>query len=221
MVRCNHATIGKSGAALFGAAGLLAFSNAAQAQSGVKTATLSPEAKQELAQVSPAARAANLDSSVNSDLNAHPEMVVLNAAAKQDQTVDIGGRRYPFAIRLGAMVSPRIKFVGGADLTVPGLGFGKNWVGRIDAEAIVSANFGGNSTVVPVTFDEVYFFPDRTGSLLPYTDVGIGPYFASSTNFGGKIFLGARFSPRISGEAAVHFAGSGDALLILEVRTSL
>jgi len=220
MTRCTLTTIGKTGAALFGAAGFLAFSSAAQAQSNVKTATLTPQAAQELAQVSPAARAANLDSSTNSDLNAHPEMVVLNAAAKQE-TVDIGGRSYPFAIRLGAMLSPRIKFVGGADLTLPSLGIGRNWVGRVDAEAIVSANFGGNSTVIPLTFDEVYFSPNREASFRPYFGFGFGPYFASTTRFGGKIFVGARFSQRISGEASLHFSGAGDPLFVLQARTSL
>jgi hypothetical protein len=219
MIRCNVKTLGKSSAALlFGAAGVLALPTMAQAQSNVRTGALTPQVAQQLSQISPAARAANLDSTEATD--PHPEMVVLNAAARQN-TVDIGGRDYPFAIRLGAMVSPRIKFVGGADLTLRNLGIGRHWVGRIDAEAIVSANFGGNSTVVPVTFDEIYFSPSKTSGFRPYAGFGIGPYFASTTRFGGKLLVGARFSQRLSGEAAVHFSGDGDALLILEARTSL
>jgi hypothetical protein len=202
-------TIGKSGAALFGAAGLLTLGHSAQAQTTVKTATLTPEAAQQLTQVAQAGIP-----------NAYTEMLAVDAGARQN-TVDIGGRAYPFAIRLGAMVSPRIKFVGGADLTLPSLGVGRHWAGRIDAEAIVSANFGGNSTVVPITFDEVYFSPQRTSSFRPYVGLGVGPYIASTTRFGGKLFVGARFSQRLSGEAAVHFSGDGDALAILEVRTSL
>jgi hypothetical protein len=204
MIRFNVMTIGKSSAALCGAAGLLALGNTAQAQTNVKTATLTPQAAQQLSQVSQAG--------IPIGTASYAEMLALDAGRRQN-TVDIAGRDYPFAIRLGAMLSPRIKFVGGADLTVPSLGIGHNWVGRFDAEAIVSANFGGNSTVVPLTFDEVYF--------RPYAGLGVGPYIASTTRFGGKLFVGARFSQRISGEGSLHFSGAGDPLFVLQVRTSL
>ncbi|MCW3098840.1 MAG: hypothetical protein JWL77_4458 [Chthonomonadaceae bacterium] len=212
MIRCNRTMIGKSSAALCGTTGLLALANTAQAQTTVKTATLTPQVAQQLTQVSQAGIPAGTAS--------YAEMLALDAGGRQN-TVDIAGRAYPFAIRLGAMLSPRIKFVGGADLTIPSLGIGQNWVGRIDAEAIVSANFGGNSTVVPLTFDEVYFSPSKTSGLRPYAGLGVGPYFASTTRFGGKFFVGARFSQRISGEASLHFSGAGDPLLVLQARTSL
>lgn len=212
MVRCNVNTFGKGSAALLGVTGMLAFSGVAQAQTSVKTATLTPQVAQQLTEVSQAGIPAGTTS--------YAELLAINAGGRQN-TVDIGGRTYPFAIRLGAMVSPRVKFVGGADLTFPRYGIGPNWVGRIDAEAIVSANFGGNSTVIPLTFDQVYFSPNKTGSLRPYAGVGVGPYFASTTRFGGKLFVGARFSQQISGEASLHFSGAGDPLFVLQVRTSL
>ena len=209
MVRCNLTTACRSGAALFSTAGFLALGSIAQAQTNVKTATLTPEAAEQLTQVSHAGIPAGTAS--------YAELLAVDAGA-QDKTVAIAGRDYPFAIRLGAMVSPRIKFVGGADVTFPRYGIAPNWVGRVDAEAIVSANLGGNSTLIPLTFDQVYFFPQKIGSLRPYAGLGIGPYFASSTRFGGKFFVGSRLTDRLSGEAAVHFSGQGDALLILEAR---
>jgi hypothetical protein len=212
MVRCNVKTIGQGSGFLFGVAGMLALSGMAQAQTTVKTATLTPAVAQQLAQVSQTGIAAGVDPY---------EDAVTTDTFRQGNTVDIGGHEYPFAIRLGAMVSPRVKFVGGADLTLRSLGIAPHWAARVDAEAIVSANFGGTSTVVPLTFDEVYLSPNGSHGFRPYAGFGIGPYFASTTRFGGKLFVGARFSQRIAGEAAVHFPGAGDALLILSLRTSL
>jgi hypothetical protein len=131
------------------------------------------------------------------------------------------GRRYPFAIRLGALLSPRTKFAGGVDVTFPSLGLAPGWVGRADAEAIVSANFGGISTLVPVTFDEVYYAPERSGAVRFYGGGGIGPYFGEVTRFGGKLFVGANFSRQLSGEVGVHFAGRGDALVTAQIRIPL
>jgi hypothetical protein len=212
MVRCNAKAFGKGNAALFGAVGLATLGSMAQAQTSVKTATLPPQVSQQLTQVAQAGIPAGTTS--------YAELLAVNAARRQE-TVDIGGRRYPFAIRLGAMVSPRVKFVGGADLTFPGYGWGPNWVGRIDAEAIVSGNLGGNSTLVPVTFDQVYFSPTKTGPFRLYAGLGIGPYFGDATRFGGKFFVGTRFSQTISGEASLHFSGDGDPLFILQARTTL
>lgn len=131
------------------------------------------------------------------------------------------GRRYPIAIRLGAMVSPRTKFAGGVDVTLPGVSIGHGWTGRVDAEAIVSANFGGITTLVPLTIDQVYYAPERTGSVRFYGGAGIGPYFGEVTRFGGKLFVGANFTRHLSGEVGVHFAGSGDALVTTQVRFPL
>lgn len=138
--------------------------------------------------------------------------------ARRGGQLSTEGRRYPFAIRLGALLSPRTKFMGGIDITFPSLGIASGWVGRVDAEAILSANFGGISTLVPVTFNEVYYAPERSGSVRFYGGGGIGPYFGEVTRFGGKLFIGANFTPHLSGEVGVHFAGQGDALISAQVR---
>ena len=210
MIRCNFMTVGKSGAALLGAAGTL-ICGAAQAQTGVQTATLPPQAAAQLTQISRAGIPAGTAS--------YAELLAMNAGG-QDNTVKVAGRTYPFAIRLGAVVSPRVKFIGGADLTLPQYGLGANWAARVDAEAIVSANLGGNSTVIPLTFNEVYFSPNASASHSPYAGFGIGPYFGDTTRFGGKIFVGARVSPRLSGELSLHFPGYGDPLLAAQLRGS-
>ena len=207
MVPCNVMTVGKGGVALIGAAGLLALGNPARAQGSVKTAVLPSQAAQQLTQISHVGLPAGTAS--------YAELLAMNAG-RQDSTVEIAGRSYPLAIRLGAMISPQVKFVGGADLTLPRLGFGSNWVGRVDAEAIVSANLGGNSTLVSLAFDQVYQNADKL-----YFGAGVGPYFGDSTRLGGKIFVGSRFSPKTSGEASLHFVGGGDPLFILQVRQSL
>lgn len=125
----------------------------------------------------------------------------------------------PVWLRLGLSVSPRTKFVGGADITLPQLSLGPGFVSRIDAEAVVSANFGGASTLVPVTFDQVYSKGLVSGTRT-YVGAGIGPYIGEVTRFGGKIFVGAT-QGRIGGELGVHFTGFGDPLLTLQARFRL
>lgn len=128
------------------------------------------------------------------------------------------GHIVPLSLRLGAQISPRTRFVGGVDYTLPS--FGTNFNPRIDLEAIVSANFGGVSTLVPLTFNIVYSKGLVSGTRV-YGGAGIGPYFGEVTRFGGKIFVGADFTSRLSGEVDVHFAGTGDPLVNLMVRVPL
>lgn len=130
-----------------------------------------------------------------------------------------GALPFPIFLRLGAAVSPRTKFVGGADITFPQLSIGQGFTTRVDAEAIVSANFGGVSTLVPVTFDQVYSKGLVSGTRV-YGGVGIGPYIGEVTRFGGKVFVGAT-QGRIGGELGVHFTGFGDPLLTLQARFRL
>ncbi len=125
-----------------------------------------------------------------------------------------------FHIRLGAMVSPRTKFVGGADVTIPGLGFGTGFSTRVDAIAIVSANIGGLSTIIPLTINEVYSKGVVTGTRF-YGGAGIGPYIGKVTRFGGKLFVGVDVTSRLSGELGIHFSGYGDPLVTLEARLPL
>jgi hypothetical protein len=126
---------------------------------------------------------------------------------------------FPVALRLGAMVSPRLKFDGGVDVTIPGLHLLPQMTTRIDADAIVSANFSGISTLVPVTFGQIYNLNLPVSSRV-YLGGAIGPYFGDVTRFGGKIIVGAEFS-RFGLEGNVHFAGTGNTLLTVQARIGL
>jgi hypothetical protein len=126
---------------------------------------------------------------------------------------------FPLALRLGAMLSPRTKFDGGIDATIRGLRILPGFTSRVDADAIVSVNFGGVSTLVPVTFDQIYQLNLPVNSRV-YLGGGIGPYFGDRTRFGGKLIVGAEFS-RIGLEGNVHFAGVGDTLFTVQARLGL
>jgi len=126
---------------------------------------------------------------------------------------------FPVALRLGAMVSPRLKFDGGVDVTIKGLHLLPQLTTRIDADAIVSANFARITTLVPITFGQIYNLNLPVSSRV-YLGGAIGPYFGDVTRFGGKIIVGAEFS-RIGLEGNVHFAGTGDPLLTVQARLGL
>jgi len=126
---------------------------------------------------------------------------------------------FPLALRLGAMVSPRTKFVGGIDVTLKGLNLAPNLSSRVDLDVIVSANFGGVSTLVPLTFDQIYNLNLPVSSRV-YVGGGIGPYFGDTTRFGGKLLVGAEFS-RFGLEGDIHFAGIGDTLFTVQARIGL
>ena len=139
--------------------------------------------------------------------------------ARQLDPVAVASKVVPIAIRLGAMVSPRTKFVGGADFSFPNAKIGPFYP-RIDAEAIISANFGAISTLVPVTVNAVYSKTLPAGTHL-YGGAGIGPYFGEVTRFGGKLFLGGDISRTFGLEGDVQFAGQGDALVTISARFGL
>lgn len=126
---------------------------------------------------------------------------------------------FPLALRLGAMVSPRTKFDGGIDATIRGLHLIPGASTRIDADAIVSANFGGVSTLVPITFDQIFSLNLPVSSRI-YVGGGIGPYIGDKTRFGGKLIVGAEFS-RIGLEGNIHFPGVGDTLFTIQARIGL
>ena len=169
---------------------------------------------------------ARLDSSLPQALRIAqaPQSVLRSAAiaapkARQLDPVSVASKVVPIAIRLGALVSPRTKFVGGADFSFPNAKIGPFYP-RIDAEAIVSANFGAISTLVPVTFNGVYSKTLPAGTHL-YGGAGIGPYFGEVTRFGGKLFVGGDFNRSIGVEADLQFAGQGEALVSVVARLGL
>ncbi len=153
-----------------------------------------------------------------------PQSVLQGAAVTaprggQLDPVSVASKVVPIAIRLGALVSPRTKFVGGADFSFPNAKFG-GFYPRIDAEAIISANFGAVSTLVPITFNAVYSKTLPAGTHL-YGGAGIGPYFGEVTRFGGKLFVGGDFNRSLGVEADLQFAGQGDALVTIAARIGL
>jgi hypothetical protein len=125
-----------------------------------------------------------------------------------------------FSLRLGAMLSPNVKFAGGADVTFNSFHLMPDLYTRVDADAIISANFGGVTTLVPVTVDEIYSHGILAGTSI-YAGVGIGPYFGSVTRFGGKIVVGGTVTRGLGVEGALHFPGFGDPLFTLEARLPL
>jgi hypothetical protein len=123
----------------------------------------------------------------------------------------------PIGIRLGAALSPRLKFDGGIDVTIPGLSFAHNLSTRVDFDAIVDANFGGFSTLFPLTFDQIYRLALPVGSSL-YFGGGIGPYFGERTRFGGKLLIGGTITSHFGLEGAIHFQGYGDPIATVQAR---
>lgn len=127
---------------------------------------------------------------------------------------------FPVSLRLGAQISPRLKFVGGVDVTLSGVHIIPALQTRIDADAIVSANFKRISTLIPVTFDQIYSKGLVAGTRI-YVGGGIGVYIGEITNFGGKVFVGGDFTSRFGGEVDLHFAGLGDPLVTAQLRVGL
>lgn len=141
------------------------------------------------------------------------------AEACKGGQLDVIPKPFPLHLRLGAMLSPRTKFIGGIDATL-GRGLFPNSKTRVDVDAIVSANFHGISTLVPITLDQIYSKGLLGGNRL-YFGAGIGPYISEKTRFGGKLFIGADLAVRVGVEGAVHFAGDGDPLLTVQARVGL
>jgi hypothetical protein len=129
------------------------------------------------------------------------------------------GRIVPVHLRLGAALSPRVKFDAGVDATIPGLSSGP-LSARVDLDAIFAVNFGGVSTLVPLTLDGIYSFPLPAGTRI-YVGAGIGPYFGDVTRFGGKILAGVSLTNALGVEATAHFQGYGDSIFTLALRIPL
>jgi len=166
-------------------------------------------------------RAAGAASNAPTDTDIFARVVprTLTATEKDCGQLGLIPKPFPLHLRLGLMLSPRTKFDGGIDATL-GRGILPSLTTRVDLDAIVSANFHGISTLVPLTLDQVYSKGLFGGNRI-YAGAGIGPYFSEKTRFGGKLFIGADLAVRIGIEGSVHFAGEGDALLTLQARVGL
>lgn len=122
------------------------------------------------------------------------------------------------ALRGGAMFSPRGAALVGADITLPVLKFFDGWSGRLDADVIIKANFAGANTVVPVTFNQIYYLPGSFGGRATYLGGGAGAVFGSGgTKLDIKALVGAELTQSLGGELNVHFA-DGDTLWTAVVR---
>jgi hypothetical protein len=117
----------------------------------------------------------------------------------------------------GAMVAPRGAGLVGADASIPGLSLGNGWHGRIDADVIFKANFGGIDTIVPITFDQLYYSPGGVGGHNVYYGAGIGAVLGGNTVFDGKLILGTEVTSKIGGEVNVHIT-ERDTLVCLLAR---
>lgn len=126
---------------------------------------------------------------------------------------------FPIYLRVGALLTPRQKFDVGVDATIPGLHILPSLSTRIDADAILSANFGGVSSLFPLTIDQIYT-KRLVGGTSVYLGGGVGPYFGGTTRFGGKVVAGVMFNG-YGLEGALHFSGQGDSLLTLQARFGL
>src|SRR5579872_942922 len=97
----------------------------------------------------------------------------------------------------GAMVSPRGAGLAGVDVDVPSVSLGNGWHGRVDADAIIKANFGGIDTVFPVTLDQVYYSPNAAGGHNVYWGAGLGAVLNGPVVFDGKLLIGTEVTTRI------------------------
>lgn len=118
------------------------------------------------------------------------------------------------SIRGGAMVSPRGAALVGLDAVFPSIAIGPEWVGRLDADVIIKANFAGTNTVVPVTFNQIYVGP-TSGTTRFYAGAGLGVVLGEKSEFTGKLILGAKFTPRLGAEANLYITGDDTLLTLL------
>jgi hypothetical protein len=122
-----------------------------------------------------------------------------------------------FSIRAGGMVTPRGAALIGADYELPTLSLGNGWHGRLDADFLIKANFGGVNSVTLVTFDQLYYSPNAASGHNVYWGGGIGAIFGGGTTFDGKLILGTELTSRIGAELNVHF-NDRDTILSLMAR---
>lgn len=126
----------------------------------------------------------------------------------------------PLHLRVGLTLSPHVDFDGGLDVIVPGLHLLPQLKTRVDLDVLAGVNFKGISTLVPLTFDQVYT-PSLTGVSGFYFGGGIGPFFANNVHFGGKVFAGASLTSRLGIEGDAYFDDQGDTVLGLMLRVAV
>jgi ethanolamine utilization microcompartment shell protein EutS len=152
-------------------------------------------------------------SAQGADTNRHIPL----AGLLQSQSIRQAGVDDPtnnLAIRGGLMVSPRGAGLAGVDFTLPTLSLGAGWIGRVDADVIFKANFGGVNTAIFATVDQIYYTPGG-GTTPIYWGGGVGAIFGGGTSLAGKLILGADFASKISGEVNLGFAESDTIITVV------
>lgn len=117
----------------------------------------------------------------------------------------------------GVMLTPNVGGLVGVDASIPGLNLGNGWHSRIDADVIFNAGFGGIDTIVPVTFDQLYYSPNGASGHNVYYGVGLGAILSGPVSFDGKLILGTEISRNFGAEVNLHL-NRHDPLLTLFAR---
>ncbi len=126
------------------------------------------------------------------------------------------------SLRGGGMVSPRGAGLVGVDISLPTVVIpNTGWHGRIDADVIIKGNFAGTDTVVPLTFDLLYYSPTAAAGHNVYWGGGLGAVLGGhDPRFDGKLVLGTELTTRLGAELNLHFT-EGDTLVTILGRLHL
>ena len=142
--------------------------------------------------------------------------MVANGTSKAIQTgnagvnraAQAGGSMVPFTVHAGAMVTPRGAGLAGGDIDIPSVSLLKGFTGRLDADVIFKANFGGVNTITIVTLDQISTTQNGLQGHNVYYGGGVGAIFGGGNKFDGKLILGSQITNKVSTEVNVHFSTS-------------
>jgi hypothetical protein len=132
-------------------------------------------------------------------------VVLSSAAVGQMPEVVQGSPLALLSFHAGAMLSPRGGGLVGLDASMPSLSLGYGMKGRLDADVIFKANLGGIDTIVPVTFDQIFYSPSVAGGKKMYVGGGLGAILSGPAVFDGKLILGTEVSRNLGAELNFHF----------------
>ena len=107
----------------------------------------------------------------------------------------------------GAMFGPRFGGLVGIDASIPGLNMGNGFHSRIDADVIFKANFAGIDTVVPVTFDQLWYSPNAASGHNMYLGAGVGAVLSGPITYDVKLIAGTELTNKLGAEVNVHLTG--------------
>jgi hypothetical protein len=144
--------------------------------------------------------------------------VVLSSSAIGQLPQPVQGGSTMLSLHAGAMLSPRGGGLAGVDAAMPTLSLGYGMVGRLDADVIFKANFGGVDTIVPVTIDQI-LYPTAGGGKF-YIGGGLGAILSGPAVFDGKLIFGMNINQKLGAEMNVHF-NKYDTLLTLFARLQM